>query len=1533
MAKRLNKNLVGGLTALAFVVITAAGVFMVTALREVDPEQFAKKAEGFADVGEYEKAVVYYYRAFRVSDPNNPKYLVGVGNMRERNGEEGRALQAWFQAVTMDPRLVDAQEKILDIYFSSGVWLKVKETAEAILQFEEKSPKALHALGVALIRLANQPEGDREKGLAHIEEAHQVAPEVFEYAQSLVQYRLNDAVRLAETDEDQARRRMSEAFGLVKELIAKHETPGEDAANARVLYAQLLASSFPAPYETMFLDVINEQLGGKDRYADAERLYQQAIEMAGDDAEVRSEALVALARYWNRRTGTETDTSTAEQYLENAKSLARQAIETWPTGFNAYRLLAGTYSKAGEFEKAAQVVVERTNLPIDRKGFKASRQKTSRVRLLLFAAEQNIFAASSGDLAPGSDERNALLKQAEQLVIDAQAEVPDPDRHGQSLHILGQIKFVEDKGREALTYFEQAEKADGTPSWQNKRFLGMLYYKQGQTGAAKRILLQATRDVRADAQTWLTLARAHLALDDLESAILAADMALQRSPGLPAALRVKVSANQKLGRESDVARVMDELDQGQPEYSVYRAGVLVRQEKYEQAYQMLKRMLAQEPASERALRLLSSLAAKLDRLDEARGFAEKAIEADPENLNLQALAYRLDPNLTVEQRQEKMLKRVQDTPDEYLRASRLGGFYRETDKPHEALEQYRKAAQLIISGATERAERAGAKGLLVALEAQLLLAVDLKLWDELDAIVHTAIEHNVDGTHGMTFKGRAALAQGQYDAAIEAFKSVLNEQPSQSETWAWLGECYRATDRKTEAGAAFGRAAEANPENFGTQHRLAQIAKSAGDQDEFNKRLDICLRLNPEHPWVKQQELARQEVKNPQEGIKRREALRQQNPDDLANLAQLAHLYKITDNVTKATELYSAALLHPDALPGVAWRAARFYAGIGDRDRALQVLSDAGERFETKEDKVLLLLMAGILYRDFGDLANSETQFRKAVDLDPSETTFVSFAEHYLALNQAQDALEWLDKGIEAADQADSPRAPAIRRTRFETLLRLNDRVAAAAAVKEYRDLYPKDSTSYVLESELNFVLGNVDQAIADLTRYLQSNPRDAAVLYRRAQHNASRQNWQQVIRDLEDLRALDPDALNYTPRILLARAYDRTDRSDLAQSELKTLYEEHPDHNTICRRYYQYFMEHEQFADAKRVATALVNRQPDNPTWHLYLGRVSARLHDGVQALASLRRAAEKSGYTWRYCVTLLDQYAELKNYGAGIRFYEETLPAGQRHRAPIIYRYAALLARMGRTDQAVTAYRQALVEEAAHSETYFVLEVAASAARTFGLSRAVELFRQEPADEHLKHPNQHILATLLTNFDQNPEALKIMDSLISTSTSDLERASLYGRKGAIAESDGDYQLAKQCYEESIKVHADNYVVLNNMAYLLADKLGNPQEAVPYAEKAVRLSKRPAVVDTLAWVLVELGEHGRAIGLLSGAVQENPEFVAGLVHLGEAYRRAGDFEHAVPQLEQALKLIEKSNKPGDLEYREQAESGLQKARDRIAEP
>ena len=70
-------------------------------------------------------------------------------------------------------------------------------------------------------------------------------------------------------------------------------------------------------------------------------------------------------------------------------------------------------------------------------------------------------------------------------------------------------------------------------------------------------------------------------------------------------------------------------------------------------------------------------------------------------------------------------------------------------------------------------------------------------------------------------------------------------------------------------------------------------------------------------------------------------------------------------------------------------------------------------------------------------------------------------------------------------------------------------------------------------------------------------------------------------------------------------------------------------------------------------------------------------------------------------------------------------------------------LLAAAGRTDDAITAYRQALVDEAAFSEILFVNDVSLNARKALGASNVIEMFRREPAEEHAES-NRSLLPSL---------------------------------------------------------------------------------------------------------------------------------------------------------------------------------------------
>jgi uncharacterized protein (TIGR03790 family) len=72
--------------------------------------------------------------------------------------------------------------------------------------------------------------------------------------------------------------------------------------------------------------------------------------------------------------------------------------------------------------------------------------------------------------------------------------------------------------------------------------------------------------------------------------------------------------------------------------------------------------------------------------------------------------------------------------------------------------------------------------------------------------------------------------------------------------------------------------------------------------------------------------------------------------------------------------------------------------------------------------------------------------------------------------------------------------------------------------------------------------------------------------------------------------------------------------------------------------------------------------------------------------------------------------------------------------------------------------------------------------------------------------------------------------------------------------EEEGQLDKAIANLEAILNYEPNNALVLNNVAYSLATKKNNPKEALQYAERAVRLLKSAAALDTLAWIHHLLG-------------------------------------------------------------------------------
>jgi tetratricopeptide (TPR) repeat protein len=130
-----------------------------------------------------------------------------------------------------------------------------------------------------------------------------------------------------------------------------------------------------------------------------------------------------------------------------------------------------------------------------------------------------------------------------------------------------------------------------------------------------------------------------------------------------------------------------------------------------------------------------------------------------------------------------------------------------------------------------------------------------------------------------------------------------------------------------------------------------------------------------------------------------------------------------------------------------------------------------------------------------------------------------------------------------------------------------------------------------------------------------------------------------------------------------------------------------------------------------------------------------------------------------------------------------------------------------------------------------------------------------------------------------------------------------------------GQHDRAIESYRKALAANADDVIVLNNLAWILAEVRRRPDDALPLAVKAEQLAPRSAeVLDTLAWIHYRRGDLGEARLLLSRAADRAPNNATIKYHQGIVYWRLGERDQAVSALRQAAqadpKLAQRENIP-----------------------
>ena len=116
----------------------------------------------------------------------------------------------------------------------------------------------------------------------------------------------------------------------------------------------------------------------------------------------------------------------------------------------------------------------------------------------------------------------------------------------------------------------------------------------------------------------------------------------------------------------------------------------------------------------------------------------------------------------------------------------------------------------------------------------------------------------------------------------------------------------------------------------------------------------------------------------------------------------------------------------------------------------------------------------------------------------------------------------------------------------------------------------------------------------------------------------------------------------------------------------------------------------------------------------------------------------------------------------------------------------------------------------------------------------------------------------------------------------------------------------ARQLYEQLLKTQPNNVVVLNNLAYMMAESGTELDQALTLAQRAKQaMPEGVDVADTLGWIYIKKNLSDNAIDIYRDLIRRQPQRSTFHYHLGMALFQKGDRAQAKQALLTALR-----NKP-----------------------
>jgi tetratricopeptide (TPR) repeat protein len=705
-------------------------------------------------------------------------------------------------------------------------------------------------------------------------------------------------------------------------------------------------------------------------------------------------------------------------------------------------------------------------------------------------------------------------------------------------------------------------------------------------------------------------------------------------------------------------------------------------------------------------------------------------------------------------------------------------------------------------------------------------------------------------------RGKQLLAEKEYARAIVEFRNAARAKPNEAEIYYQMGLATQAAGDIVAAAQAYHKAASLDPKHAGAQLKVAGLMSATGDREllkEAEGRLRALLETTPVTAEILHT-LALTELRmgRTEDAVQSLEQALAKAPQELNSSVMLSLAKLEQKDVAGAEEVLKKACEASPKSPEARIILARFYYS---QSRPAEGEAEIRRALEIKPDYGPALMDLGRVYSGTGKKAEAEQIFKRLSGFE-TKTYRPVYALFLFQEGRREEAVKEFERLLKL-DPEDR-----MARTRLVSAYgSLNRRPEAEKILAEALQKNPKDIEALLQRAELMVADGKHSQAEADINQVLRLKPDSGEVRYTLARLHLARGNAHSYRQEMT--RALEINPYLLPVRLELSRALvggnaaqaalDLLNQAPEAQKEMAAV---------VAQRNWALWAlgQHEEMR--KGIEQGLKRERA--PELLIQDGVWKLRAGDIRNGRASLEEALKINPNDLRALAALNDTYVAEKKPGLAVQKVKE-MAAAQPKSAPIQEFLGLLLLAHGDRPQARTAF------------------TAAKAADPNYIRAEMSLAQLDAAENKVD------------------DAMKRLKGLLASGQANSTAQLWLGNLEVVK---GNQKAAMEHFRKVVEREPGNAQALNNLAYALLEYADRPEEALKYAEKAVELApERPALADTLGWILYRRGVYGAAVTHLERAASHQNADAVSKYHLAMAYAKAGDPKRGRVTLEAALKI------------------------------